>query len=252
MKYLGANKVLSVLLCMCMLACFIPTAGAISTENPLVTSITIDGIVYTTSVSYLSNGDKMSVVTGPEVIATAILSSQNGTVLITEKTISTGEIKTTIIYPSDYNYSSAVQSHGSSDIVTGIGGDVVSAKADMFCVAYTSYPEGKWSLTVEKTHTKVAYESGNSGLNANNLNGFRTEVNYCVDAENSCTMMVAAGSITILIAAVGGVITGGLGLAAALAGIAVTANFTDAQLQIAVSNGLSHAKNAKIYYDRIV
>ena len=170
----------------------------------------------------------------------------------TEKTISTGGIKTTIIYPSDYNYPSTVQSHGSSDIVTGIGGDTVSAHADMFGVAYTSYPEGKWSLTVEKTSNKVAYESGNQGLNANNLNGFRTEVNYCADAEYSCSMMVTAGSIAILGQAIAGIITGGLGIPAALAGIAVTANFTEAQLQSAVSNGFSHAKNAKVYYDRIV
>lgn len=56
----------------------------------------------------------------------------------------------------------------------------------------------------------------------------------------------------ILGQAIAGLITGGLGVPAALAGIAVTANFTEAQLQSAVSNGFSHAKNAKIYYDRIV
>lgn len=52
--------------------------------------------------------------------------------------------------------------------------------------------------------------------------------------------------------AIVGVITGGLGIAAALAGIAVTAKFTEAQLQCAVAEGITHAKAAKVYYDRIV
>ncbi len=247
MKNIG-NKAVCLLLCFCLMACFVPGAFAMQTQ-PSITYQTLGDTLYTTSTSYSPNGDKTVVVTTEDRIATSVFYAENDTLYVTEENLVTGEIKSISINLSDIKKS--VDTLGFSDSIQLTSSDTVSASTFFFGLSYTSHPAGVWTIGKDYYTFKNAIESGNNGLNANNLNGFRSCVDQCISSEATLLGAITVDVAALLAASLIAAFTAGLGTPAAISIAAGIIGGTGGAF-LSFNNAIASRDNAIIYFDRIV
>lgn len=247
MKNIG-NKLASVLLCICLMACFIPGTFAMQVQSS-TTHQTIGDMSYTTSTSFSPNGDKTVVVTTEDRTATSVLYAENDTLRVTEENLVTGQIKSISINLSDIKKS--VDTLGVSDSIHLRSGDSVSASTFFFGLSYASHPAGAWTIGKDFYTFKNAVESGNNGRNANNLNGFRSCVDQCISSEATLLGAITVDVAALLAASLITAFTGGLGTPAAISIAASILGGTGGAF-VCFNSAIASRDNAIIYFDRIV
>lgn len=217
--------------------------------QPSTTYQTIGDTTYKTSTSHSLNGDKTVVVTTEDRIATSVLYAENDTLYVTEENLVTGEIKSVSINLADTKKS--VDTVDFSDSIQLASGDVVTTSTFFFGLSYMSYPAGQWVIGKDFYTTKNAMDSGNNGLNANNLNGFRSCVDQCIGEEATLLGAITVDVAALLAASLITAITGGLGSVALVSvGASILGGSTAAGF--AFNSAVTNRDNAIIYFDRIV
>ena len=232
-------KIIAVSLCVCLLMSF--AAPVVAYETSSVESFRIEnsGEIYDVTISYNQNGERIATVTNNGVSISTVFSPNEDSVLVTEKSLTTGETKTT-------RFSGSPEAFGMAASIAAAR-DTLYAK--YFHVGYNivdGSPYSRWSITNSNQNTKMADETSS---NANYLSGFKGNVQSCVAYENqfdsAVGSVVSSSVINALLMAAG--FTAILSILYAL-GIAEHPAVTAAN---AWESASSHADNADYYYNLV-
>ena len=88
-------KIIAISLCVCLLMSFAAPVVAYETNSVESFRIENSGDIYDVTISYNAKGERIATVVNNGVSTTAVFSPRENSVLLTEKSLITGEIKTT-------------------------------------------------------------------------------------------------------------------------------------------------------------
>lgn len=232
-------KIIAISLCVCLLMSFAAPVVAYETNSVESFRIENSGDIYDVTISYNAKGERIATVVNNGVSTTAVFSPRENSVLLTEKSLITGEIKTTRV-------SGSPEVFGMEASISDIR-ETESAK--YFHVGYNiadGSPYFRWSITNSNQNIKMADETPS---NANYLSNFKGNVMSCVAYEKMFDAAVGSTLPTSIINALLRV----AGFSAVLAilyalGIAEHPAVTAAN---AWESASSHADNADYYYNLV-
>lgn len=232
-------KIIAVSLCVCLLMSF--AAPVVAYETSSVESFRIEnaGEIYDVTISYNAKGERIATVINDGVSTTAVFSPRENSVLLTEKSLVTGEIKTTRV-------SGSPEAFGMVSSIMAVRDTLYAKYFDVGYNIVDGSPYLRWSITNSNQNTKMADETP---ANANYLSGFKGNVQSCVAYEE--TFDSAVGSI--IPSSVINALLGVAGFSAILAilyalGIAEHPAVTAAN---AWQSASVHADNADYYYSLV-